>query len=401
MRELIMAAAALATIMSVQEAGAQPRGDVKDLVRNNTEFAADLFARLAQQDGNLFFSPYSISNALAMTFAGARGSTAEEMKTTLRFALGQDRLHPAFADLIRRLQGPDDKRKYQLTVANRLFGQRDFGFLPEFLKVGERYYGAGLEEVDFAGATEAARKTINTWVEKATRDKIKELLKPGILTIDSRLVLTNAIYFKAAWSHPFQSKATKDEEFHVSADKKTKVAMMNGNHRTNFFDGGTFLALELPYENNDLSMVLLLPKKVDGLPTLEKKLTAANLEQWLGKLSDHMVRISVPKFKVTAEFLLNKVLAQMGMREAFTKNADFSGMTTREQLYISAVVHKAFIDVNEVGTEAAAATAVVMELRSLPPPATFTADHPFVYLIRDNRTGTVLFMGRVVNPSAP
>lgn len=393
-----MAAALGVGLGSAPDGNAQGKADVKDLARNNTEFAVDLYARLAQAEGNLFFSPYSISNALAMTYAGARGNTAEEMKTTLRFALGQDRLHGAFADLIRQLQGQDKKRKYQLTVANRLFGQKDYGFLPEFLKIGKQQYGAGLEEVDFAGATEQARQTINAWVEKQTKDKIKELLKPGILTSDSRLVLTNAIYFKAAWMRQFEAKDTKQEDFQLGADKKIKVPMMHGNFRTNFFDGGTFTALELPYENNDLSMVILLPKKVDGLPALEKELTAANLEKWLGKLSDHMVKISLPKFKLTAEFMLNKTLAEMGVRDAFTAKANFSGMTTREALYISAVVHKAFIDVNEIGTEAAAATAVVMERLSLPQPATFTADHPFLYLIRDNRNGTVLFMGRVVNP---
>lgn len=377
----------------------RPVPDVAEVVRDNNDFAFDLYARLAKDEGNLFFSPYSISNALAMTWAGARGNTADEMKATLHFNLDQDRLHAAFGKLVRLLKGDGTKRAYQLEVANRLFGQKDYGFLPASLKIGADDYGAGLEEVDFAGDTGTARKIINAWVEKQTKDKIKELLKPGILTGDSRLVLTNAIYFKAGWLRPFQEKETAPGDFHLAGGKKVKAPLMKGHFRTNFLDDDSFSMLELPYENNDLSMFVLLPKKADGLAALAKQLTRANLEKWLAKASEHMVETTFPKFKTTAEFKLKPVLQEMGMVDAFIRGkADFSGMATREKLFISHVVHKAFVDVNEKGTEAAAATAVIIERESAPPPARFVADHPFLYLLRDRATGSVLFMGRLVEP---
>ncbi|MCI0682896.1 MAG: serpin family protein [Gemmataceae bacterium] len=377
----------------------QPAGASKAVVQGNSEFACELYRQLAVADGNLFFSPYSISNALAMTYGGARGNTAKEMAATLHFQGGQAQFHPAFGDLVRRIQSEDKKRKYQLRIANRLWGQKDFGFVPEFIASSAKHYGAGLEEVDFGGATEQARQAINAWVEKQTQDKIKELLKPGILDSLTKLVLTNAIYFKAAWSSPFDAQNTKPGEFLADGTKKVKTPMMHQSQRTRYLDGGTFAALEMPYEQRELSMIVFLPKKADGLAAFEKTLTAGNLAKWQAKLSDHQVDIRLPKFKTTAEFRLDKVLQQMGMRDAFDdRKADFTGLSSMKGLCITAVVHKAFIDVNEAGTEAAAATAIAIGLRSLPPPARFHADHPFVYLIRDNKTGSVLFMGRVVNP---
>lgn len=377
----------------------QPAGDSKAVVQGNSEFACDLYQKLAAANGNLFFSPYSISNALAMTYGGARGNTAKEMAATMHFGGASEQFHPAFGNLVRQLQGGGKQRKYQLQVANRLWGQKDFGFVPEFLTSSRQHYGAGLEEVDFAGATEQAHQAINAWVEKQTQDKIKELLKQGVLDNLTKLVLTNAIYFKAAWIDPFDAKNTKPGDFLAAGVKKTQVPMMRQSQRTNFMDGGAFSALELPYEQRDLSMIVFLPKKADGLAALEKMLNADNLRQWHAKLRDHQVDIKLPKFKTTAEFRLDQVLKDLGMRDAFDdRKADFTGLSSMKGLCITAVVHKAFIDVNEAGTEAAAATAVAIGLRSLPPPATFHADHPFVYVIRDNKTGSVLFMGRVVNP---
>jgi len=381
-----------------QPALAQPPKD-PTVVQGNNAFACELYGKLAVAEGNLFFSPYSISNALAMTYGGARGNTAKEMAATLHFGGAPETFHESFGELVRRVQSEDKKRKYQLRIANRLWGQKDFGFVPEFISSSAKSYGAGLEEVDFGGATEQARQAINAWVEKQTQDKIKELLKPGILDSLTKLVLTNAIYFKAAWSEPFDSKNTKPGDFLAGGTKKVKVPMMRQSQRTRFMDGGTFAALELPYEQHELSMIIFLPKKAEGLAALEKSLTAGTLAKWYAKLSDHQVDIRMPKFKTTAEFRLDKVLQEMGMRDAFDKDkADFTGLSSVKELCITAVVHKAFVDVNEVGTEAAAATAVAIGLQSLPPPATFHADHPFIYLIRDNKTGSVLFMGRMVNP---
>jgi serpin B len=369
------------------------------VVRGNNAFALDLYARLRSKERNLFCSPYSISTALAMTYAGARGETAAQMARTLHFTLEPGRLHPAFAGLRKEIQGAGRKRKYHLETANRLWGQKGYGFLPDFRKTTETYYGAGLEEVDFITSLEEARKTINAWVEEQTKDKIKDLLRPRMLTVDTRLVLTNAIYFKAAWMWPFEPKQTREGDFTLAGGKKVKAKLMRGHHHTRYFKGDTFAALELPYEQHDLSMIVLLPNKADGLPALEQRLTAANLAQWLGKLSDHSVDVTLPKFKLTSAFLLEDELAKMGMPIAFTPGADFSGMTTRERLFIGHVVHKAFVDVHEAGTEAAAATAVVMFTASAPPAAAFRADHPFVYLLRDRRTGSILFLGRVTDPS--
>jgi serpin B len=283
-------------------------------------------------------------------------------------------------------------------VANRLFGQKDYGFLTRFLQVQRDAYGAPLEEVDFIGGTEAARVAINVWTAKQTNDKIKDLIQPGILNTDSRLVLANAIYFKAAWMNPFDVKRTAAAKFFATPDRAVPVPTMNASLHTRFFKGESFSALELPYAGRELSMILFLPHKVDGLADFEKQLSAAKLLAWLAKLADHQVQVSLPKFKLTATFQLNEVLEDLGMSDAFSAKADFSGMSSRDKLFISAVVHKAFIDVNEAGTEAAAATAVGIAKESVPQPAVFRADHPFVYLIKDNRTGALLFLGRVVDP---
>jgi len=259
-----------------------------------------------------------------------------------------------------------------------------------------------LREVDFVQAPDAARQIINHWVEEQTKNKIKDLIQPGILKPTTRLVLTNAIYYKAPWQTPFHEALTQPEEFQIAADQKVKVPMMHETAGLKFLDGGNFQLLDMPYKGRQQSMVVLLPKKTDGLAELEKTLTAQNLVSWLAKSQQQQVRVAFPKFKFTREFELNKKLAQMGMPLAFSSKADFSGMVGRKDLYISNVIHKAFVDVHEKGTEAAAATAVVMDRLSAPPAVLqeFKADHPFVFVIRDNRTGSILFLGRVSNPQA-
>ena len=386
--------------VSIAQPAVEPGGGTS-VARGNTEFAVDLYRQLATEDGNLFFSPYSISTALAMTYGGARGETASEMAKTLHFNLPPDRLHTGFAELGKELRG-DKSRKYSLHVANRLWGQKNFTFLPEFLKLTEDNYKARLKDVDFIGAAEEARQEINAWVEAQTNDKIKELIKPKILTADTRLVLTNAIYFKASWSRPFDPKNTKPGPFELAtADKaKVQVPMMQRQIRTRFLTTDAFQAIEIPYRDDELSMLVFLPKMPGQLATFEKTLTGANLEAWQQKMSNYIVTLSMPKFKVTAEFQLNDQLKKMGMNLAFSPNkADFSGMTTEDRLFIKHILHKAFVDVNETGTEAAASTVVAMQRVSASPSnATLNIDHPFVYLIRDNRTGSILFMGRVVDP---
>jgi serpin B len=368
------------------------------------QFTFDLYARLAAGKGNLFCSPQSISTALMMTWAGARTETAAEMAKVLR--LPADRLampesiHAANAKLLAGLSGTREKQGYELAVANALWGQRGCKWVPDFLSLLKTGYGAGLEEVDFAGDTEGARKIINAWVEKQTRDKIKDLIQQGVLNNMTRLVLTNAIYFKGDWAEQFKKDETKDEDFFPAGGAKASAPMMHQKKRFNYFDGGDFQVLEMPYKGNALSMVVLLPKAKDGLAALEKSLSSEKVSEWLAKLQNQEVRVAIPRFKTTAEFSLKDVLVAMGMPLAFSEGkADFSGMNGAKDLFIGAVIHKAFVDVNEEGTEAAAATAVKIEVTAMPaPPVEFRADHPFLYLIRDTRTGCILFIGRVANP---
>jgi serpin B len=404
MNPLTLTACALVTAGVAAAAAAQRGNDVAPdtaaVVKGNNAFACDLYRQLSQEDGNLFFSPYSISDALAMTHVGARGKTAADMAATLHLPLEGQRLNAAFANLIQEVSKPGQQRKFQLTIANRLWGQKGYGFDPQFTKTTREFYGAGLEELDFAKATDAARQTINAWVEKQTNNRIKDLLPAGSLEADTRLVLTNAIYFKAQWKEVFSPAATKREDFKLANGKTAPADLMHTVDIMPLFDGANFQVLSLPYQDNELSMVIVLPRKADGLPAVEKELTADNVAKWLAAMKEHNVTLSLPKFTFTSQFQLKKTLSAMGMGIAFGKNADFSGMTTQEKLFIDAVVHKAFVAVDEKGTEAAAATAVTMRPLSAPvaPPATFRADHPFLFLIRDNATGSVLFMGRVAQP---
>ena len=373
------------------------------VVEGNNAFAIDLYGQLRTQSGNLFFSPDSISTALAMTYAGAHGDTATEMAKTLHFTLPPQRLHPAMGGLLGDLNALHDG--YQLRAANALWAQQGYTFLDDYLKLTKSDYGAGFKKVDFKDATEAARLTINQWVEQQTDDKIKDLLQPGALSSRTRLVLTNAIYFKGDWQMQFDKAQTKDEDFHLSAVQNAKASMMHREGGFNYFDGGTFQILEIPYKSAELSMIILLPNEVGGLFALEQSLTAPNTKQWLGRLRPvPKVILTFPKFKMTRQFELQDTLGAMGMTLAFDAHADFSGMTGNRDFFISAAIHKAYIDVDEEGTEAAAATAVVMRSMLLvrmqqPAPPVFRADHPFVFLIRDKRSGSILFMGRVSDPT--
>lgn len=369
------------------------------VVQGNTEFALSLYVQLGSQKENLFFSPLSLSTALAMTYAGARGQTAAQMAAVLRFPKDQKDLHSAFAALNKSLQADSETKGYQLHVANALWGQKGYGFRQDFLSMLKTSYGAGLNEVDFQTATEAARRTINAWVEQQTKDKIKDLIPPRAVNALTRLVLTNAIYFKGDWLHPFTKPLTKDEEFRVSATKQVTVPMMNQTGFFNYFAGDGFQALELPYVGEKLSMLAFLPKEVDGLAEFEKSLTARNLTQWLPQLHRQEVVVTLPKFTITADFMLKDVLATLGMPLAFGDDADFSGISAEKTLALSAVIHKAYVDVNEEGTEAAAATGAIVGVTSIgPPPVIFRADRPFVFLIRDTSSGSILFLGRLVQP---
>jgi len=405
------------------------------IVEGNNKFAIDLYDKLKTREGNLFFSPYSISTALAMTYAGAQGQTESQMTKVLHFPTQtspvppQDasrqsevegetttstsvksprgsgektQFHSAFGTIVKDLNARGRKGGYELTAANALWGQKSYGFLKEFLELIKTNYDGQLNEVNFIEATETAGKTINAWVEKKTNNKIKELIKPGVLDAMTRLVLTNAIYFKGNWAAQFKKDQTRNAPFTLLNRDKVEVLMMNQTEQFPYMETEDFQALELPYVDNELSMIIFLPKETDGLKEFEQNFTLENVSRWLSKLGKRKVIVSIPKFKMTSQFSLASVLKSMGMTDAFdSKAADFSGMTGRKDLCISAVIHKAYVDVNEEGTEAAAATGVTMRLTSVGPDQTpvFRADHPFIFLIRDNHSESILFIGRVMNPN--
>lgn len=367
-------------------------------------FAFDLYRQLAASEGNLFFSPSSIHTALAMTYAGARGQTAEQMARTMHYPLDGDTLHPAYAELLQTLSGQSKESTrqpaYQLNIANALWSQKGFTFEPAFLAINEASYGAGVNTVDFKGDAEASRQTINRWVEQATNNKIKDLLAPGSVDEYTRLVLTNAIYFKADWAEQFVKERTKDGDFHTSNGNTVKVPMMRDVKHGQVLRTDTFQAATLPYRGGELSMTIFLPNARDGLAAMEKQLTPGNLGRWQEQYEHVRINWTLPRWTFTSSFDLAGTLAAMGMPEAFANKADFTGMSTSEPLLISAVVHQAFVAVDENGTEAAAATAVGVSAgaaeRHVPVP--FVVDHPFVFIIRHDKTGSIFFMGRVENP---
>jgi serine protease inhibitor len=382
--------------------GEEGYSSVETVVQGNTQFALDLYQQLCTAEGNLFFSPYSMSTALAMTYAGARGDTETQMAQTLHFTLDQERLHPAFASLEAGLKDVQEKGHVLLKVANALWPQVSYPFLEEFLTLTKECYGVLITPVNY-GDAEAARRKINTWVEEKTQEKIRDLILPGMVGALTRLVLVNAIYFKGNWASQFDKKLTTPAPFLITPSEKVEVPMMAQERTFGYGQRDSLQILELPYAGDDLAMIVLLPEKVDGLSELETALTVENVEKWMGSVWETEVQVFLPRFKIGCAFRLHDRLVSMGMVDAFDESkANFSGMDGNENwLYISDVVHKAFADVNEEGTEAAAATAVVVRSKAVPPPLpVFRADHPFVFLIRENHTGSILFVGRVVNPLA-
>jgi serpin B len=382
------------------------------LVKGNSAFAFELYQALREKEGNLFYSPYSISLALAMTYAGARNETAEQMAATLHFLLEQDRLHPAFnwldVELATRGEGAAGKygEGFRLNIVNAIWGQKDYEFLTDFLDVLAENYGAGLRILDFINETEQSRVAINRWVSKQTEGRIEDLIPQGAIDVLTRLVLTNAIYFDAAWEHTFDKKMTADGPFYLLDGGQVTVPMMKQATLCLFgyTEGEGYQAIELPYDGGELSMVILLPE-AGNFEAFEEGLQGQQVSDIISGLQPAQIAPKMPRFEFESAFSLNDTLAGMGMPDAFSPyEADFSGMdgmTGHLKLFLSDVVHKAFVAVDEAGTEAAAATAVPMELTAVPePPLEVTIDHPFIFLIRDIETGAILFVGRVLNPCA-
>lgn len=378
--------------------------DTDALVEGNSAFACDLYQQLRLTEGNLFFAPYSISTALAMTYAGARGNTKSQMAKTMRFPMGP-KVHSAFAKLASRMTELQQSGDVTLNVANSLWPENDYPLLDGYLSLTKKYYGASITPVNYKTDAESARKAINGWVENKTQDKIKDILQPGILDSQTRLVLINAIYFKGNWETQFQARQTENAPFYITADKTVPVPMMWQEKTFGYADLDYFEILELPYKSHEMAMYIFLPKAkgADALKRLEADWSMANFHRWENSLSKMKVSVYLPKFKMASMFKLDKTLATMGMTDAFIDKANFAGMDGRaEGLYISAVLHKAFVEVNEQGTEAAAATSVVMGARGFSPePPTFRADHPFLFLIEEKKSGSILFMGRVADPTKP
>ncbi len=397
---MIRSAVLTATLLSIA-ASAAPAPETT-LIRGNTEFAVDLYARLRSQPGNLFLSPHSISTALAMTSAGAAGDTAAQMAATLHLPEEGD-VHAAFAALEAGLRAIQEKGGVKMSTANSLWPDKASTFLPAFLDLCRKHYGAEITPQDFRGAPEAARKTINDWVSERTGGRIQNLLPPGVIDALTRMVLVNAIYFKGDWAVRFDPAKTEAAKFFAAGGERD-VQMMHRRGSIRYATTDTLHLVELPYAGNDLSMLVLLPREREGLPALEAGLTADKLTGWTKALRPRDVKLWLPRFKMEAQFSLKATLSAMGMADAFDmKKADFSGMNGGKDLFIGAVVHKAFVEVNEAGTEAAAATAVVMQTRSavrpVDEPAEFRADHPFLFFLRDMRTGAILFAGRLSDPA--
>ena len=392
-----------AIFMYIPSTGIPVSGETGSVVDANNKFAIDMYSELKSEEGNIFFSPFSISTALAMTYEGAKGETAEQMKQVFYFPENNSEMRSQYLVLNSQINSKSDS--FQLSTANALWAQKDYPFLSEYLNTVETYYGGKATELDFVGNTEGSRQTINAWVEEKTNNKIKDLIPVDALTTLTRLVLTNAVYFKGTWFYQFDTEATQEDYFKLDNEEYVKVQMMNIDDeeiKFNYTENDDIQMLELPYDGDKLSMLLILPE--NNMQNLESKLTLENLNKWKQDLEEQRVKVFIPKFKLETDYSLKEPLMGMGMPLAFGGRADFSGMTGNPDLFIVKVLHKAFVEVNEEGTEAAAATAVIMAkavVQTEPKPQipVFRADHPFVFIIQQKDSGNILFIGRVSDPS--
>lgn len=399
-----------------------PRMKLLEIGKANNQFATDLYANLRAKKGNLFFSPASIITALAMVYAGARGQTETQLKDTLHFPFLQEELHTVFAKWISGLVKDGNQNGNQLRIANALWGRKGDKFLPSFLELLAINYKSELREANFDLPVEAANQ-INNWVARQTENRIQNIVSPGIFNSLTHLVLANAIYFKGAWQSPFSKYETHDAPFTLEDDAASEttasVSMMTMEKNFIYSEGDNFQAVELPYIGDEFSLIIFLPKKeiISGFKKLFRKVENENLLQkfeetftyerfiqWRPKRSE-LVKVFLPRFKMSSDFQLSRTLRQLGIKDAFSPdNADFSGISKEKPLNISEVLHKAWVEVNEEGTEAAAATVVaVMAGVALfptksPKPIIFRADHPFLFLICRKYSNDILFMGRVMNP---
>ncbi len=381
---------------------------ISTLADGNGIFAFDLYHAIQEEaDGNLFYSPYSISQALAMTYAGARGETARQMADTLHFILPQEELPPAFYVLDSYLTPPEDTgsvqgeegQPFQLNISNALWGQEGYPFLEEFINLLSESYGAGLYPVDFENVPEEARQMVNDWVADETEDKIRDIVPPGAISSATRLVLANAIYFNAGWLFPFEESLTQDDVFTLLDGSQVTIPMMYQEESFGYVQGDGYQAVELSYYGYDMAMLIIVPDEGE-FESFEESLNFETFTAIQSSITWEQVQLFMPTFEYEFDLGLSDILSSMGMSDAFDgATADFSGMTDVESLFISEVLHKAFIKVDEQGTEAAAATAVIMATTAMPMgPVEFRVDRPFIFTIYDHQTGSILFVGRVLNP---
>jgi serpin B len=371
------------------------------VVEANNRFAIDFYHHLiATEEGNMFFSPWSISTATAMLYEGARGETAREIQSVFHFPTDDTKRRNSFTQIINQLNPEDDD--YELSTANAFWAQKDYPFLPEYATVVENVYKGQVTNVDFIRNSVSERKKINEWVEEQTNNKIKDLFPEGSINSYTRFVLANAIYFKGTWVEQFEEEQTKEEEFKVNDTTKVKVPMMgrtDSGATFNYAENEELQILEMLYEGDRLSMLVLLPKE-DSIELLEASLTIDLLTDLKGNLRKTRVDVFIPKFTFNTKYDLKDKLPPMGMQLVFTPRADLSGFAGPRELFITDGYHQAFVLVNEEGTEAAAATGYVGGVTSEPPPVpVFRADHPFIFIIQERESGNILFIGKVVNPS--
>ena len=364
------------------------------------QFAIDFYLELIRNNKeNIFFSPYSISTAFAIAYEGARGKTASEIQLVFHFPENNDIRRNDFLKICNEIN--KEEKKYNLSTANALWAEKSYKFLAEYFNIIEKYYGGNVTNLDFINDPEGSRKIINSWVENQTNEKIKNLIPQGVIDELTRLVITNAIYFKGNWKIPFDEDYTSEKDFYINSNNSIKVPMMYLKDSFNYTKTKDFQILELPYESDELSMLILLPNE-NNLSSYEGSINIKNLSEWKNNLTETKIKIYIPKFKFETKYEMKETLKEMGMQSAFNpKYVDFSGMDGTKNLYIKSVIHQAFVEVNEVGTEAAAATTVIGGVLSMPPPTpVFRADHPFIFLIHHKESGNILFMGKVVDPTS-
>lgn len=369
---------------------------VRSVVAANQAFAWDLYQHLKTTNENLFFSPYSISSSLALTRAGASNRTALELDQVLHF--GSNDMQAAFGKLDHQLRATGSS-KVELLLANGLWLQKGHPLLPAFLDTARQNYGAAVKEFDFRTEAEAARTDLNNWIRQQTKNRIDAMAPPGMLDGNTRLVIANAIYFKGTWRTKFDKNATRAATFYVTTDQAVTCPMMFGHGKFKYSREHDREIIELPYAGREFSMIAILPPEADWqeLAPTEHELSATNLDALLASLQETELSVLFPKLRLSHDSDLGKALATMGMSDAFNDHADFSGLDGAKFLYISAVRHRAVLDVNEAGTTAAAATVVHTRTKGMNP--SFRANRPFIFLIRENRSGSILFLGRVMDPT--